>query len=143
MRGLLLILLLLLLPAAAFAQERTYAAGQVWEFQADDVQSDALLIIQQIDRADDDRAEGDIYHISLVAKLTEGPQDELHIGHLPVSKATLDGAVTRLSDTKLVFANWLEGWSMWRNSGGGVFTMSLSEIITMVRGGMPMGEGAE
>jgi hypothetical protein len=135
MRSLLFLFVTLLLPAAASAEdERTYTAGQVWEFQTEDVASDALLIIQQIDRAEETGFASDIFHISLVAKLTDGPQDELHIKHLPVSRATLDGAVTRLSDTRLIFAEWEEGWALWKAQGGGVFTVSLNEIIAMLRG---------
>jgi len=127
-----------LMASPAAADEPKYDVGQVWEFEAKGVKPGGLLVVQQVDPADgDENTPIDIYHISIVAELVEGFPNQLQIAHLPVSQQTLDMSVTELSDVELIFAGWEPGWAEWQKAQGGVFTISLSDIITMLTETMP------
>ena len=67
-----LALLAVLASTAAYAEERKYASGQVWEFEAEGLKPGALLVIQQVDAADSENTPLDIYHISIVAEVIRG-----------------------------------------------------------------------
>lgn len=126
--ALLLFLLAPLLPAQAQTRNE-YAPGQVWEYRTRPEDAGSLLKIQQIEK--DPNGEP-IYHISLIGIHLKGvPADKLP--HLPVSRATLDASVTRLSTSTAEFPEPDEGIKMWRDANGGVFTVPIAEIMAFVQ----------
>jgi len=133
MRAWLFALLALMVALPAHAEERSYEVGQVWAYEVDNAGDDGALIIQRIDRAEETGWPTDIYHISMVVEVQLGEMDQLEIGHLPVSRETLDSAVTQPSERDMiVFADWNEGYKEWQRAEGGVFTVGLSEVIDVL-----------
>ncbi len=129
-RLLALLAALLLAPfaTAAGAPDR-FAAGQIWEYRTRPQDRGSLIWIHSVEQ---DPRLGAIYHIGMVGlhfDVIEGPQP---IGHLPVSRATLDASVTRLSGEKPGFMDVEEGIAQWREARGGVFTITLAEIADVV-----------
>ena len=119
---------------AAWAQtdHPAYAAGQVWTYHTRPGDDGSLLKIQQVE---DDPALtklGPIYHISII-RVHLGPTRGLNeIGHSPVSKETLDKSVVALVKTEAAFPDASGGIEQWRAAKGGVFTISVAEIVDLI-----------
>ena len=132
MKRLLIALLALLAawPAAApaTAPGDRYAEGQVWEYKTRPQDAGSLLRIQRIE---DGGKLGTIYHINLIG-IVLGNKGPTVIQHLPVSKATLDASVIRLSDAKRDWPDATAGIAQWRAAQGGVFDIPISEIVATV-----------
>jgi hypothetical protein len=129
MRRLIALILLMFAPlASAGAQEDAmrYAAGQVWEYRTRPADEGSLLKIHSIEQA----PAGEVYHISLIGLgYGRGMAHGGEFGHMAVSRETLDKSVTRLSDSKAAFPDPTEGIAQWRGAEGGVFTISIAEIV--------------
>lgn len=128
--ALLTLFLASLFALPAQAQDRpAYAEGQVWEYKTRPQDQGSLLKIQRVET---DPAGGPIYHISVIGLRIEGMPGE-NIPHLPVSRETLDASVTRLSPLKPDFPSPDEGIQMWRDARGGVFTITIAEIVGIIQ----------
>ena len=62
-----------------------------------------------------------------------GHDAPIGVGHLPVSRATLDASVTGLVADAPPFDDYTEGKAEWQAAEGGVFTISLKEIAEIIR----------
>ena len=113
----------------AEAPRPAYAEGQVWEYRTRSGDEQSRLKIGRIDHWPG-REEEPIYHIS-IAGVSFGPDHANGvIQHVPVSRETLEASTTRLSDANgLEFGNVDEGIAEWRRAEGGVFTISVAEIV--------------
>ncbi|HWF01095.1 MAG TPA: hypothetical protein VG248_14945 [Caulobacteraceae bacterium] len=123
-----------LISGSAFAQAQrpAYAAGQVWQYRARPDDAASLLKIQAVESDPALTRSGPIYHISIIG-IHLGTDRRLgEIGHLPVSKATLDESVTQLVKTAVAFPDATPGIASWRAARGGVFTISVAEIVDIV-----------
>lgn len=131
---------------AAEAGPADYAEGQVWEYRTRAGDENSRLKIGRIERVDG-REDAPIYHISIAGVQLGGPVVEGLIQHAPVSKETLDASVIRLGDANgLEFGDVEEGIAEWRRARGGVFTISVAEIVdAMVQAlaSAPLPEGGE
>ncbi|MEA3048325.1 MAG: hypothetical protein QOG84_161 [Sphingomonadales bacterium] len=120
--------------AAAAASERpAYAEGQVWEYRTRPQDSGSLVRIQKIETPGWAKKSGPIYHVTVIGVHFQGPAFVVGvIGHLPVSRQTLDASLIRLApDQSTAFPGIEEGLDQWRRDKGGVFTLSLAEIVDM------------
>jgi hypothetical protein len=111
-----------------------YAEGQVWEYRIRAGDEGSLLKIQRIETLPNAAANGDgrVYHISVIG-VRIGPQrTATELQHLPVSQASLDTSVIRLSGSTASFPSPDEGIAQWREARGGVFTGSIEEIVALV-----------
>jgi hypothetical protein len=114
------------------AEERDYAVGQVWAYDTAPEDKGSLIQIREIEQIGPADAPMTVYHISMsgVAVSQDKP---VGIGHLPVSRATLDASVTRLVADAPPFDDYTKGKAEWQAAEGGVFTISLKEIAEIVR----------
>ena len=127
---LLAFLLLLLAPLAAQAQDRPdYAPGQVWEYRTRPQEPESLLRIQQVEGGPDGKP---IYHIGVIGVRIPGIPSGM-VGHLPVSRETLDASLTRLSPRTGDFPDASDGIAEWRSAHGGVFTAPVADIIDILQ----------
>ncbi|NML07928.1 hypothetical protein [Sphingomonas sp. G-3-2-10] len=111
-----------------------YAVGQVWEYRTLPRDEGSLLKIQAIET--DPRGQP-IHHISVTGlKIEAGGGMLQEIGHLPVSKETLDASVTRLSTRQASFPDAKDGIAQWRAANGGVFAISMAEIVGVIEQGI-------
>jgi hypothetical protein len=101
-----------------------YAEGQVWEYRTRRGEERSLVKIQRIET--DPETNEPIFHVSLVG--LNWPRADT-LAHAPVSGATLDKSVTRLSVDHGQFPVAEEGIAEWRRARGGVYSVSLGEIV--------------
>jgi hypothetical protein len=73
-----------------------------------------------------------IYHVTVVGVHLGGASVATDVRHLPVSAQTLDISVTRLHLGNVEFPKPDEGIAEWRRAKGGVFTISVADIIEFV-----------
>lgn len=102
----------------------TYAEGQVWHYRTRRGEERSLVKIQRIE-IDPDTGEP-IFHVSLTG--LKWPDADT-LAHAPVSQTTLDLSVTRLSADPAQFPAADEGTAEWKAAEGGVYSVSLAEIV--------------
>jgi len=120
-----------LVGATSAASKPRYAEGQVWEYRTRAGDEGSLLKIQKIETGSEFAALGPVYHVSVVG-VHLGGGSAREIAHLPVSRGTLDASLTRLSRRHVDFPDVEEGIAEWRAADGGVFTISMAEIVGIV-----------
>ena len=113
-----------------FQEPNRYAAGQVWEYQTRPGDEGSLLKIQRIERAPGRR--GLVYHISVIGFRLSNPDVLPVLHHSPVSRATLDASVTRLSSSTAEFPDPSEGIAVWKRNNGGVYDIPVARIIEAI-----------
>jgi hypothetical protein len=113
----------------AFAQTPTFAVGQVWSLQAP-MDPAARVHVGAVED------NGQTVHISLWGQpiAEAGPLGSpLTAGHLPISAEALGRSIDALVDEApppdLTFA---EGYEHWREAQGGVFTLTVHEIVLVM-----------
>lgn len=122
-----------LLALAGFKAPERYAVGQVWEYHTRPGDAGSLLKIQGIEPF----GEAHVFHISVVGVHYGDDDSAKDVAHLPVSRETLDQSVTRLSAADATFPEPDEGIEIWRADNGGVFTISLAEIMKIIADTVP------
>jgi hypothetical protein len=135
---------LMLALTAAPACARDYRAGDVWFYHVRPGDPDSLLRIQAVEEGPvpGDPA-GRIYHVSLVGVHFGDDPAPRDVAHLPVSRATLDASLTRISPAAIGFPDWREGAAQWRAARGGVFTISIAEILDIVERTLHQSPGSD
>src|SRR5579859_1982002 len=108
----------------ATSSHHDYAEGQVWEYHTRQGDEGSLLRIQKVEQLE---KIGPVYHISVIGvHFAHAPLAGV-LQHLPVSQATLDASVTRLSSSTATFPDPSAGIAQWRAANGGVFTIPLAD----------------
>lgn len=125
----------------ASAQSTAFEAGQVWTLKPP-MHADARIRVGRIENG------GATVHISLWGVPISDPSisdvlnSPLVAGHLPITAEALSASVDRLVDEappeNLDFEN---GYEVWRQDKGGVFTLTVPEIVEVmlqtIRTGQP------
>jgi hypothetical protein len=128
-----LVLLLFSMVSSEEAAAQNYSEGQVWQYKTRPGEAGSLLRISKIETHP---KLGPVFHIGVVGVRVRNPLAKTgftsELPHFPVSKATLDKSVTTLSRTKPVFPDFKEGYAEWQRANGGVFTISVAEIVSVV-----------
>jgi hypothetical protein len=109
-----------------------YAEGQVWEYKTRVGDEASLLKIQRIEPNPAFIKSGSVYHISVVGFRFQNPKMIPVLPHAPVTEETLDASVTTLSQRNPEFPSVDPGITEWRQANGGVFTISVAEIIEIL-----------
>lgn len=109
-----------------------YSQGQVWEYKTRVGDEGSLLKIQRIEREPAGSKLGAIYHISVVGFHLRNPAIVPMLPHAPVSQQTLDESVTRLSTIDRSFPPADPGIAEWKQAKGGVFTITVAEIVEIL-----------
>jgi hypothetical protein len=118
-----------LLSGATAPVPSRYAARQVWEYHHRPQDAASLLKIQKVE---DGGALGPIYHVSVIGLSLQNERILGMLPQTPVSAATLDLSVTRLSSAERVWPDVEPGIAQWRGDHGGVFTISVAAIVQMI-----------
>lgn len=104
-----------------------YSEGQVWQYRTRRGEERSLVKIQRIEVDPDTNAP--IFHVSLIGLKW---LDANELPHAPVSQETLDMSVTQLLSTEdIQFPAPDRGIAIWRRANGGVYSVSLAEIVEM------------
>lgn len=128
----LLILVAAVLVPGAAPPQHSYAAGQIWEYKTRPGDEGSLLKIQQVEDNPAFQGKGQIYHISVIGFHLANPQVTPVLPHAPVSRQTLDASVTRLTTSSASFPDAAPGIAQWREAKGGVFTISVAQIVEIL-----------
>lgn len=135
MRHLRLACLGLAMVAGALAATPTvdrYSEGQVWEYKTRPADKGSLLKIQKIENLPQSAKTGSVYHVSIIGLHFVGLPLNGELQHAPFSKVSLDASVTKLSSSKAAFPDASGGLADWRQSQGGVFTITVAEAVSFV-----------
>jgi hypothetical protein len=121
------------LSAPAYAEEGSYAPGQIWSYETAPGDEGSLILIQEVDQIGSDDDPIIVYHITMIGVQVPWLDETMDIAHLPVSQETLDASVTGQVESDAVFPDHREGRQIWDDDNGGVFTITLSEIANFLR----------
>ncbi len=131
-RRLLLAFALFALASPAFAQEEPFEVGQVWTLQPPG-HPDARVRVGRIED------HGQTIHISMWGVPAPAPQitdivaSPLIASHLPITSTALRNSVAhRVDDNPPTDLQFEEGYRTWREAEGGVFTLTVPEIIDAI-----------
>ena len=119
-----------LIGLTGFAKPDRYAVGQVWEYRTRPGDEGSLLKIQRIESFGPPERNERVYHISVIGfRLRTGGTV---LEHSPVSRETLDASLTRPVDQAIEFPDPANGILDWKAHNGGVFTITVAEIIELI-----------
>lgn len=126
---------------AAFAEEQAFEVGQVWTLRAP-MERTARIRVGRIEDS------GATIHVSLwdvrppVPNRSGALQDPIWASHLPISSAALLRSVDQLAqDSPPEHFDLEPGYQHWRQANGGVFTITVAEIVNVILQTAP-GDGA-
>ena len=129
-----LLVLAALATSGQVAPDR-YAEGQVWGYRTRPADTGSLVKIQRVEDLSVGTSNERIYHVSVIGIRMANPQMSPVLPHMPVSRETLDASVTQQASGSAGFpplAMVDEGIATWRAAQGGIFTISLAEIVTFL-----------
>lgn len=118
-----LVMALCFAPSLASAQ--TFEVGQVWTLQAPMAET-ARVRVGRVEEG------GQTVHISLWGQPTDAPgmASPLIASHLPISAEALSRSVgTLVDDAPPADLQFEEGYASWHSAQGGVFTITVNEIV--------------
>lgn len=116
--------------AANEGPKSQYEVGQVWSYKTRPQDVGSLLKIQAIEPFG---GEGEkVYHVSLIGLHIGGKHAQNELPHTPVSEATLNKSVIALQSGDYQFPSPQEGMEIWRNDNGGIFDVTIAEIVDFI-----------
>lgn len=115
------------LPAEA--RRAHFAGGQVWEYKTRPQDPGSLRKIQRITQIDGQKA----YHLNIIGVRFQARNIAGLLPDIPVSEATLEARVTRPASSKEMFPTVAvdDGIQQWRSDRGGIFAITVAEIVEL------------
>jgi hypothetical protein len=115
-------------PEPSTIVDSKFKPGQVWQYktrQGEDGSTVTVLRTETLAKG------GTVIHVRVdgirLKNCTGGPEPNL-IGHAPFAKDALDRSVTKLLRTGEV-PDYAEGYEDWRSHCGGVYTITVKEML--------------
>jgi hypothetical protein len=106
--------------------------GQVWTYRTRPGEEQSRV---QVLVVEDVPGVGEVVHVSVDGVRIPNPvhpdRFSTAIGHVPITREAFDRSVLDVVETVAGDPD-LENYQVWRDEGGGVFTHSLSDIVTFV-----------
>jgi hypothetical protein len=121
-----------LLTCAQTPAPGAYHVGEVWQYHTRPQDRGSRVKIQRIEVDPAYPAAGPVYHISIVGLHLRNPRVQGLLTHAAVSRQTLDASLTVPSRSKPHFPSANDGIARWKKARGGVFTISLRDIVDIV-----------
>lgn len=116
-------------PSEVMVAGAKYRPGQVWAFEGDASEPDAVVTILQTDVLEQGKT--CIVHIAVTG--IRLPKGGTSISHMPFAEEALDRSVTDLLKAEGPVPDFKAGYDLWRWGRGGHFTVSVREAIDGVR----------
>jgi hypothetical protein len=124
------LLAILGLASPAVAAEGPPKEGECWSYVTRPGEEASFLVIRKIETIP---KLGEVVHVSVFGlKITNPAAPKGYIdqaGHLPIAGASLRGSLKRKVQKKIPEVDWKEGYQMWLEAKGGVFTKPVSECV--------------
>lgn len=127
-------------PLSMAKNQARFSPGQIWAYKTRPQDQGSLIKIYRIETMEYGDKKVLAYHISMIGVSFGANGRNQQIGHLPVSKETLNKSVTKLVRNTRKFPDASavdEGIAIWRKDKGGIFTISLAEIVDALDNSMP------
>ena len=129
-------------------QDNKFKAGQIWNYQNRTGEENSKITILKVEKYYGKEIVIHIYVNGLKIKnelKPNGVSDD--IGHLPMSKESLNKSVTKLISENNNLPDFKEGYENWKeafeNKKGGIFTITVSEAVKFVEETMQSGKKSE
>jgi hypothetical protein len=111
----------------------SYAVGQVWQYRARPGEESSDLVIHRIELV----RSIEVLHISVRGLRIRNPHTDSgyqeRLPHTPIARAALDASVTTMIAHGVPDDDGFErGYAKWREEKGGVFTVTVAEIIDVL-----------
>lgn len=126
-------------------QDDKFKVGQIWDYQNRTGEENSKITILKVEKYHEKEIVIHIYVNGLKIKnelRPNGVSDD--IGHLPMSKESLNKSVTKLISENNKLPDFKEGYENWKeafdNKKGGIFTISVSETVKFVEETMKSGK---
>ena len=115
-------------PPAASAPSR-YSAGQVWKYQTRPGEENSRVIVCRVD----DSEAGRVLHIKIIGLNVKNPRapsgKTAELPHAPISEKAFEASVIELMKEPGDSSGYEAGYEQWKAAKGGVFSISVSEIV--------------
>lgn len=111
-----------------------FAEGQIWQYATRPGDKGSILKIQKIDLLPEFAEQGGVYHVTIIDVHLGMPRRLGTIHHAPFSKAALEESVEKLTLSNRQIPGAEDGISEWRESRGGIFTVSVADAISFIDG---------
>jgi hypothetical protein len=127
------ILVILGFASSAVAADISLKEGDCWSYATRPGEEDSFLVIRKIESLP---KIGEVVHISVfglrIKNITAPTGYTDQAGHLPISGASLRGSLKEKIQKIIPVADWKEGYNMWLEAKGGVFSKPVSECVTFI-----------
>ncbi len=108
-----------------------FKVGQVWQYRTRPQEPKSTLIIFRIDSG----AKGAVMHVRIVGLRVPNPHAQSGFNeilpHAPFSEQALRQSVTKMVAETSDFGDSLDAIQEWEKAHGGVWTISVSEVVKM------------
>ena len=119
------------------AADITLQEGQCWSYAARPGEEASFLVIRKIEKLP---KLGEVVHISVFdvkiksPKAPKGYTDQA--AHLPLAGASLRASLKEQVQKAIPEVDWREGYRLWSEAKGGIFTKPVSECVGFVEEAM-------
>jgi hypothetical protein len=107
-----------------------FKVGQVWKYKTRPGEEASTLVILKVETAP---GWSTVVHVGVVGVKIASPQGiKDNISHLPFDEAAVKASVTSKISDNGKLTDFHEGYDLWREDKGGVFTVSVAEAVSFV-----------
>jgi hypothetical protein len=114
-------------------QAKVLKVGQEWEFTAREGDPHPTLVIDRIETLP---KIGEIVHVSVRGvriKNRRSPDGfTTDIAHMPFARLALERSLTRLVHDSVSLPAYEEGYEEWKTAQGGVYTITVREVLEVI-----------
>ncbi|MES2303440.1 MAG: hypothetical protein V4521_15420 [Pseudomonadota bacterium] len=111
-----------------------FVEGQIWHYATRPGDEDSILKIQKIELLPEFAEQGGVYHVTIIDVHLGTPRRLRTIHHAPFSKAALEESVEKIISSNRQIPGAEDGISHWRESRGGIFTVSVADAVSFIDG---------
>ena len=127
------LLALLGFASSAMAADIAIKEGECWSYAARPGEEESFLVIRKIETLP---KLGEVVHISVFGLKIKSPSAPKgytdQTGHLPISGANLRASLTKKIQRNIPDVDWKEGYRLWSDAKGGVFSKPVSECVGFI-----------
>jgi hypothetical protein len=109
-----------------------FQEGQAWSYHARPGEEESIILIGRIENLDGHL----VVHIQIQGLSLRNPQViggvQRELGHLPISVEALSSSVTVKTIGRLDRESFDEGYGVWQDNRGGIFTLTVGEVIELL-----------
>lgn len=118
-------------------QDDKFKVGQIWNYKTRQGEENSTLTILKIEK---DKTIGCIIHICIEGLKIKNPGHSSGISerlpHTPLSQDAIAKSVTQLVSENNELPEFMEGYNLWKQGNGGIFTIEVNEVVEFVEVGL-------